>query len=116
MVREALDQESTMINSTFKRALAAAALAIPLATAATTDAFAWGHHYGGGGWGHHHHGGGGWGGGRRWGGGWGGGGWRHHHHGWGYRPRYVYTGGYGCGWGRHWSNYWGRCVPNRPYY
>lgn len=112
-----------MFSKTFKSVLAAAAIAVPLASVATTDAFAFGGHFGGGrhfggghfGGGHHfgggrHFGGGHFGGGRHFGGY---GGYRHYGgYGYGYAPRrVVYVGG-GCGYGYHFSNYWDRCVPN----
>jgi hypothetical protein len=113
MHRLAKSSESVMISNKFKSVLAAIAIAVPVCTAATTDAFAFGGHFGGGHFGGHHFGagphfgGGHWGGGRHFGGHWGG----YRHAGWGYGPRRViYVGG--CGYGLHYSHYWGRCVPN----
>jgi hypothetical protein len=122
--------EVFMTSKAFKSVLAAAAIAVPVGMLASTDASAFGGHFGGGG-GHfggggfggggfgggHPGGGGGFGGGHHGNGGFGGGGFGGRHFGGGYGrygwgPRTVVYVGSGCDYGFHYSNSWGRCIPN----
>jgi hypothetical protein len=116
-----------MISKTLKSVLTAATIAASVGIFVSTDALAFGGHFGGGGG---HFGGGGFGGGHPGGGGGhpGGGGLGGHPGGfggrgfggrrfgggfvgYGYAPGVVYVGN-GCDYGFHYSNSWGRCIPN----